>query len=125
MKTYWQTIDSFGRLETYTGDKPKTYADDQGRTSFDATTSKYLGAFHLFPMVLKPLQIVEITVNENGTWSYEIEREEGWYCAKSKANGKYYYLKYKNYCWFGVGGGCATADLYTISKTRIPDECII
>ena len=79
MKTYWQTIDSFGKLETYTENKPKAYTDNQGRTRFDATSSKYLGDFHLFPMVLKPLQIAEITVNGNGTWSYEIEREEGWY----------------------------------------------
>ena len=79
MKTYWQTIDSFGKLETYTENKPKAYTDNQGRTRFDATSSKYLGDFHLFPMVLKPLQIAEITVCENGTWSYEIEREEGWY----------------------------------------------
>ena len=79
MKTYWQTIDSFGKLETYTENKPKAYTDNQGRTRFDATSSKYLGGFHLFPMVLKPLQIAEITVCENGTWSYEIEREEGWY----------------------------------------------
>ena len=38
----------------------------------------------LFPVPLKPLQIAEITVNENGTWSWEIEREIGWYLTVCK-----------------------------------------
>ena len=40
----------------------------------------------LFPVPLKPLQIAEITVNENGTWSWEIEREIGWYLTERKLN---------------------------------------
>ena len=38
----------------------------------------------LFPVPLNPLQIAEITVNENGTWSWEIEREIGWYLTVCK-----------------------------------------
>ena len=125
IKIYWQTIDSFGKLETYTDNKPKAYTDYQGRTKFDATSSKYLGGFHLFPMVLKPLQIAEIKVNENGTWSYEIEREEGWYMAKGRSGAEYLVL-YKNgeYTHYQCKERIDIS-LYTISSTRIPDECII
>ena len=125
MKTYWQTIDSFGKLETYTENKPKAYTDNQGRTRFDATSSKYLGDFHLFPMVLKPLQIAEITVCENGTWSYEIEREEGWYMAKEKHSGFVFLSNNYGGEWKNQSGVKIHLGLCTISSTRIPDECII
>ena len=125
MKTYWQTIDSFGKLETYTENKPKAYTDNQGRTRFDATSSKYLGGFHLFPMVLKPLQIAEITVCENGTWSYEIEREEGWYMAKEKHSGFVFLSNNYGGEWKNQSGVKIHLGLCTISSTRIPDECII
>ena len=124
MKTYWQTIDSFGKLETYTENKPKAYTDNQGRTRFDATSSKYLGDFHLFPMVLKPLQIAEITVCENGTWSYEIEREVGWYMAKEKHSGFVFLSNNYGGEWKNQSGVKIHLGLCTISSNRIPDECI-
>ena len=88
----------------------------------------------LFPIELKPLQIAEITVNENGTWRYEIEREEGWYMAKwsdkidTAPDRKNIFIEYKcGKYLFPSGKEISLSDFaeLTISTTRIPDECII
>lgn len=76
-KKYWQAVDADGENATFCEEKPclingNTYVNKQ---------KHYIRGF-LFPIPLKPLQIAEITVCENGTWSYEIEREEGWYMAR-------------------------------------------
>ena len=74
MKTYWQAADANGKVYLYNTEKPKL---NDVRGSY-IVSYNYTADF-LFPIQLKPLQIAEIKVNENGTWSYEIEREEGWY----------------------------------------------
>ena len=79
----------------------------------------------LFPIPLKPLQIAEIKVCENGTWSYEIEREVGWYMAKEKHSGFVFLSNNYGGEWKNQSGVKIHLGLCTISSTRIPDECII
>ena len=128
MKTYWQAMDRNGKVFSY-NIKPVIGKDkDEYRSGEGGSLSNII----LFPIPLKPLQIAEIKVNENGTWSYEIEREEGWYWAKwhkgSTGNGGYTVVNYKGGVWrwlsldFPIGSDLNKLD---ISSTRIPDECII
>lgn len=78
----------------------------------------------LFPIPLKRLQIAEITINEDGTWTYEIERIEGWYTATGSSGMKKLVL-YKGGDYYYGNGEIADFKLLKISYTRIPDECII
>ena len=127
-KTYWQAMD--GKNETYLFplEKPR-FNDGMPRCSSGVSYIHFL-----FPIPLKPLQIATITVNENGTWSWEIEREEGWYMARwsdkidtltnsksvfvRRENGKYVFPSSKELSDYDL-------EQLTISSTRIPDECII
>lgn len=128
MKTYWQAADANGKVYLYNTEKPKL---NDVRGSY-IVSYNYTADF-LFPIPLKPLQIAEIKVNENGTWSYEIEREEGWYFAEWKKNsgsgceGKTV-INYSGGVWRWLNmmpvGHTDVAKL-TISSTRIPDGCII
>ena len=82
----------------------------------------------LFPIPLKTLQIAEITINEDGTWTYEIERKEGFYFVKNISSGMVLHLKYSKGSWFYPNGEeflLSATRTYTISKNRIPDECLI
>ena len=72
IKIYWQAMGVSGTVYVY-DTKPELNTPGNYFATGNAS-----GNF-LFPIPLKPLQIAEITVCENGTWSYEIEREEGWY----------------------------------------------
>ena len=124
-KKYWQAVDSDGERKTFLDNKPELsggiYSDED----------EWIERF-LFDIPLKPLQIAEITVCDDGTWSYEIEREEGWYMAVGIDSGMEYLVLYKNGEYRGYSRGLYgkkgnvvdTRDL-TISPTRIPDECII
>lgn len=125
IKTYWQAMDANGKVYLFS-QKPELTDGNRYTTLANCT------ACFLYPINLKPLQIAEIKVNENGTWSYEIEREEGWYWAKwhkgSTSNGGYTVINYKGGVWrwlsldFPIGSDLHKLD---ISNTRIPDECII
>lgn len=119
IKTYWQAMDKDGRAFLHNERPPLKHGFFQCTENGDCTSVM------LFPIPLKPLQIAEIKVCENGTWSYEIEREEGWYMAKGRSGAEYLAL-YKNgeYTHYHCK---ETIDisLYTISSVRIPDECII
>lgn len=121
-KKYWQAADKDGETKIYNV-KPELSCEDHYHSNRGICTKNLL-----FPIPLKPLQIAEITVNENSTWSYEIEREEGWYMAKS-VNGNEYIFKYKDGDFFRFNSGKAVAkedySHFQISNTRIPDECII
>ena len=75
IKTYWQAIDGDGSVCLYHTTRPNLINGVYGNKG-DYSNEV------LFPIPLKPLQIAEITVCENGTWSYEIEREEGWYIVR-------------------------------------------
>lgn len=116
IKTYWQAMDANEEVFMYNA-KPDCKGGEY--ICSDKCTPTFL-----FPIPLKPLQIAEIKVCENGTWSYEIEREEGYYMAKGRS-GAEYILRHKNGQFFHYGGGAIEDGLYTISSTRIPDECII
>ena len=118
IKIYWQAMDIDGTVKTWLEASPTLHIEKYYDSCGDFIEEG------LFPITLKPLQIAEITVCENGTWSYEIEREEGWYMAKGRSNAEYI-LRYKNGQFFNYGGGAIEDRLYTISSTRIPDECII
>lgn len=125
-KKYWQILDGLGRTELYVGAKPKLRMSVNGYKLYTPTnTSRYVAAEVLFPVPLKPLQIAEITVNENGTWSYEIEREEGWYMARGVENDFTYFLRYSDGKFYNSHGEKVHTKYVTISQTRIPDECII
>lgn len=118
---YWQAADGDGKVYIYSIAKPalngRTYVAEYNCTSD-----------FLFPIPLKPLQIAEITVCEDGTWSYEIEREEGWYFVKHKTENELTIWRYESGTWrYRIGGlvdNCHFSRV-TISPTRIPDECII
>ena len=123
----WQTIDKDGTEKTHLTEKPFLYSDMARNKFFGCKETDTALPTFLFPIDLKPLQIAEITVNENGTWSYEIEREEGYYCVKYPDNSTGFW-QYKAGKWFYASSdknvvfmpeGC------TISSNRIPDECII
>jgi hypothetical protein len=119
IKTYWQTMDKGGKMYVFNG-KPTLvkgcfYLLDGGDCSMVV----------LFPIELKPLQIAEITVNENGTWSWEIEREDGWYFAKEKSSERIFLANNKRGKWTNQSGIKIELNLCEISSTRIPDECII
>ena len=123
MKTYWQSVDIDGTVKTWLEASPTLHIEKYYDSCGDFIEEG------LFPITLKPLQIAEITVNENGTWSYEIEREEGWYMARHD-EGAHYVLLYKNGdFWISLDLNMAYSgdqiNHYTISSTRIPDECII
>ena len=119
MKIYWQAMDVSGTVYVY-DTKPELNTPGNYFTTGNASRN------FLFPIPLKPLQIAEIKVDENGTWSYEIEREEGWYMAKATANNRTTKIvKYKNGAFHDYDGNSCATDFYTISSTRIPDECII
>ncbi len=120
MKTYWQAADSNGKVYLYNTEKPKL---NDVRGSY-IVSYNYTADF-LFPIQLKPLQIAEIKVNENGTWSYEIEREEGWYMAKEKHSGFVFLSNNYGGEWKNQSGVKIHLGLCAISSTRIPDECII
>jgi len=121
-KKYWQAVDADGENATFCEEKPclingNTYVNKQ---------KHYIRGF-LFPIPLKPLQIAEITVSADGTWSYEIEREEGFYMANKKPDFGRGIVHYKGGKWFDIDGAPLVISLepYTISQNRIPDECII
>mgnify|MGYP003491832266 CR=1 FL=1 len=123
MKTYWQSVDIDGTVKTWLEASPTLHIEKYYDSCGDFIEEG------LFPIPLKPLQIAKITVNENGTWSYEIEREEGWYMARHD-EGAHYVLLYKNGdFWISLDLNMAYSgdqiNHYTISSTRIPDECII
>ena len=119
IRIYWQAMDVSGTVYVY-DTKPELNTPGNYFTTGNASRN------FLFPIPLKPLQIAEIKVNENGTWSYEIEREEGWYMAKATANNRTTKIvKYKNGAFHDYDGNSCATDFYTISSTRIPDECII
>lgn len=123
MKTYWQSVDIDGTVKTWLEASPTLHIEKYYDSCGDFIEEG------LFPITLKPLQIAEITVCENGTWSYEIEREEGWYVARHD-EGAHYVLLYKNGdFWISLDLNMAYSsdqiNHYTISNTRIPDECII
>ena len=122
MKTYWQAMDRNGKVFSY-NIKPVIGKDkDEYRSGEGGSLSNII----LFPITLKPLQIAEITVNENGTWSYEIEREEGVYMAKNIV-GDCFFAIYEHGGWRqkNTGNKLKADDGHTFSSTRIPDECII
>ena len=120
IKIYWQAMDANGKVYLYNTEKPKL---NDVRGSY-IVSYNYTADF-LFPIQLKPLQIAEITVSENGTWSYEIEREEGWYVAKEKHSGFVFLSNNYGGEWKNQSGVKIHLGLCTISSTRIPDECII
>jgi len=117
-KTYWQAMNGDGKVYIYTR-KPTLV-----RTTYHQATGT---SIVLFPIPLKPLQIAKITVKENGTWSYEIEREEGWYVAKYK-DGSRGIKYYKSGVWYYDNDNQYAPNndlILSISPARIPDECII
>lgn len=117
-KKYWQAAAENGKAFLYCKAKP----------GFDGKTyiAKYnYSSDFLFPIPLKPLQIAEITVCSDGTWSYEIEREEGWYMAKRKINNIVSVVKYKDGKFYYYSDDLVSHDCFAISHNRIPDECII
>ena len=126
MKTYWQSVDIDGMVKTWLEASPTLHIEKYYDSCGDFIEEG------LFPITLKPLQIAEIKVNENGTWSYEIEREEGWYIVRHlegnrdsySGQGVVTYSKGK-FSWLNDGEVDAD-DLkhLAISSTRIPDECI-
>lgn len=118
MKIYWQAMDVSGTVYVY-DTKPELNRPGNYFTTGNASRN------FLFPIPLKPLQIAEIKVNENGTWSYEIEREEGWYMAKEKHSGFVFLSNNYGGEWKNQSGVKIHLGLCTISSTRIPDECII
>jgi len=123
MKTtkYWQAKDRDGQEYTFF-DKPVMNENGEWENRRNTIDSAIL-----FPITLKPLQIAEITVNENGTWSYEIERENGWYMCYCASNSDAAVFRYNKGVWYHRNGGDCIGRIsnYTISNTRIPDECII
>ena len=117
IKIYWQAMDSDGQVVLYHTEKPVSNGVNFGnRGQYDC--------YILFPIPLKPLQIAEINVCENGTWSYEIEREVGWYMAKEKHSGFVFLSNNYGGEWKNQSGVKIHLGLCTISSTRIPDECI-
>lgn len=118
-KKYWQAVDKKDETYLFPLEKPR-FNDGMLRCSSGVSYIHFL-----FPIPLKPLQIAEITVCEDGTWSYEIERQEGWYWARAKATNAVYPLQYKGGIWYSGIGNRIDAEPFTISQTRIPDECII
>ena len=121
----WQTIDKDGTEKTHLTEKPFLYSDMAQNKFFGCKKTDTALPTFLFPIDLKPLQIAEIKVNENGTWSYEIEREEGWYMAKEKHSGFVFLSNNYGGEWKNQSGVKIHLGLCTISSTRIPDECII
>ena len=119
-KKYWQAKDKDETEYLYHTVKPNLINGVYGNKE------NYHDEF-LFPIPLKTLQIAEITVTAGGTWSYEIEREEGFYMANKKPDFGRGIVQYKGGKWFDIDGAPLAISLepYTISKTRIPDECII
>ena len=129
-KTYWQAMDNDGKAYLFHGDEKPTCDDGEYYSDNNGNYSQGI----LFPIPLKPLQIATITVNENGTWSWEIEREEGWYSAawtqKTELGTcvKTVFIKYENgFYYYPSRAEVSQRELkeLTISSTRIPDECII
>ena len=120
----WQTIDKDGTEKTHLTEKPFLYSDMAQNKFFGCKKTDTALPTFLFPIDLKPLQIAEIKVNENGTWSYEIEREEGWYMAKEKHSGFVFLSNNYGGEWKNQSGVKIHLGLCTISSTRIPDECI-
>ena len=121
IKTYWQAMDKSEEVFMYS-EKPVLKCGEYMCT--DKCTPTFL-----FPIPLKPLQIATITVNENGTWTWEVEREEGYYMVKYE-NGCNYMWNYSGGVWYHNGSLTQVPDdliskVIKISPTRIPDECII
>lgn len=128
-KTYWQAMDGDGKVYLFHDEKPTC---DDGEY-YSCHSGKYTDGI-TFPIPLKPLQIAEITVNDNGTWTWEIEREEGWYSAawtqKTELGTcvKTVFIKYENgFYYYPSRAEVSQRELkeLTISSTRIPDKCII
>lgn len=121
MRTYWQAMDKCGDVYLFHTTKP-TLEDGEIWDNVGSCDNDIL-----FPIPLKPLQIAEIKVNENGTWSYEIEREEGFYVA-SYSDNSVHIVRYESGVWYHGKSGVnmrPSSFKFTISSTRIPDECII
>ncbi len=121
-KKYWQAKDADSRAFIYNGEPLLVHGKTYHTTNGTNCTPDFL-----FPIPLKPLQIAEITVCSDGTWSYEIEREEGWYFARNYSSGDRGIVMYKDGKYLDVDGKRMSVNIkdYTISSTRIPDECII
>ena len=123
IKIYWQAMDKDGRAFLH-NERPLLK-----HGCFQCTENGDCTSVILFPIPLKPLQIAEIKVNENGNWSYEIEREEGWYTVRSKETAGMTIWQYKLSKWHYRDGNKVDTDFnyhdVNISPTRIPDECII
>jgi len=124
-KKYWQAMDKDKSVGIFTS-RPVRNEDDGGNYEIDEKTHGYRNIIYTFPIPLKPLQIAEITVNENGTWSWEIEREEGWYMAKRKVDEVPFIMLFVQGEFRQYGNDkFINTEHYKISHTRIPDECII
>lgn len=119
----WQAVEYDGNKYTFLKHKPKLGYDKRRYESNGDKITDFL-----FSIPLKPLQIAEITTNEDGTWTYEIERKEGFYFVKNISSGMVLHLKYSKGSWFYPNGEeflLSATRTYTISKNRIPDECLI
>lgn len=124
MKKYWQTSDSTGEECTFFKEKPRLMSNGAY-----INNDEYV-SFFLFPIPLKPLQIAEITINEDGTWWYETEREDGWYAGKKKDSiaNPYdypYFFQYENGKFMIDRSEVLNIDEFEISYKRIPDECFL
>jgi len=119
-KKYWQAVDKKDETYLFPLEKPR-FNDGMLRCSSGVSYTHFL-----FPIPLKPLQIATITVNENGTWSWEIEREEGVYMAKNIVGGCFLAI-YERGVWRqkNTGNELKPDCRCTFSSARIPDECII
>jgi len=121
----WQAIDKDGTGWTFVERKPELTPVKTWTNRCDSVFPGFLFPLHSH---LKPLQIAEITVTAGGTWSYEIEREEGWYCARWKHDTQLTTVLYECGKWmWNSKHGVHESDILKldISPTRIPDECII
>jgi hypothetical protein len=92
-KKYWQAVDKKDETYLFPLEKPR-FNDGMLRCSSGVSYIHFL-----FPIPLKRLQIAEITVNSDGTWSYEIEREKGWYMARHKSKNEVAFWRYESGAW--------------------------
>lgn len=122
----WQAMDDNGDVYTYHEIKPSLKLSMKNGNYANGENISTIK----FPIPLKPLQIAEITINEDGTWWYETEREDGWYAGKKKDSiaNPYdypYFFQYENGKFMIDRSEVLNIDEFEISYKRIPDECFL
>lgn len=126
MTEIYQTKDTDNTIASWVGAKP--ILDDEGNW-YDANNDcEYEFNYLLFPAVPDRGEILEIIINEDGTWKSKKVYENGFYLAKGYlSENDEIIIVHSNGEWFHRNGAkIFQPELFVkIANKKIPDECLV